>query len=318
MRRLAPIAVKLVVSGALLYFVVSRVNFAMIGNRLDRIEPGWIAAAMAIALLHAGLVAIRWRWVALGCGATLPPRQALRLSLIGGFFNQVLPSTVGGDAVRIWLLARSGAGWSKASYSVLLDRFFGLLVLAAAVTAGLPWSFSLIQNPIGRVALLVIGLGSMAGGAAFLALGQWRWLENWRLTRHLVTMAELARQILFSRGPGAAIIGVSLLIHALIAAIAWNMARAVAAPLEFVHAFLLVLPVMLIASIPISIAGWGVRETALVLAFSYAGLPESDGLIVSLLLGAAMLAVGLVGGIVWLASGEKLKSAAASRSDAPG
>ena len=87
--------------------------------------------------------------------------------------------------------------------------------------------------------------------------------------------------------------------------IAWSLARAVAAQFELAQSFLLILPVMLIATVPISIAGWGVRESALVLAFSYAGLAEVDGLIVSVLLGGVMLAVGVVGGIVWLASSEK-------------
>ena len=70
------------------------------------------------ALLQTGVAAIRWQRVALACGAALPPGQALRFNLIASFFNQVLPSTIGGDAARIWLLARAGAGWMKArSYS---------------------------------------------------------------------------------------------------------------------------------------------------------------------------------------------------------
>ena len=62
---------------------------------------------------------------------------------------------------------------------------------------------------------------------------------------------------------------------------------------EFLEVLLLVTPVTLIVTVPLSIAGWGVRESALVLAFSYAGLPESDGLVISVPLGATMLAIGL-------------------------
>jgi hypothetical protein len=80
----------------------------------------------------------------------------------------------------------------------------------------------------------------------------------------------------------------------------------VAAPVEFLQVLLLLTPVSMIATVPISIAGWGVRESALVLAFSYAGLPESDALIISVLFGAAMFATGMIGGLVWLASGESL------------
>ncbi len=74
------------------------------------------------------------------------------------------------------------------------------------------------------------------------------------------------------------------------ASAAWSLAQAVAAPLEWSQALLLILPVLLVATIPLSIAGWGTRETAMVLAFGYAGLPESDGLIVSVLFGIAMFA----------------------------
>ena len=107
----------------------------------------------------------------------------------------------------------------------------------------------------------------------------------------------------------------SLLIHLMTAAVAWSAARAVAAQLSYLDALLLVLPVMLIVTIPISIAGWGVRESALVLAFFYAGLPESDGLLVSVLMGGAMFAVGIIGGLVWLVGSDRVTDA--DRADQP-
>ena len=75
--------------------------------------------------------------------------------------------------------------------------------------------------------------------------------------------------------------------------------------------------VMFAASVPISFAGWGVRESALVMAFSYAGLPAADGLVVSVLLGAVMFATGLIGGGVWLMSFDSSEMAMALRSPAP-
>jgi hypothetical protein len=62
-------------------------------------------------------------------------------------------------------------------------------------------------------------------------------------------------------------------------------------------------PVLLIATVPISIAGWGVRESSMIAAFAYAGLAESDGLTLSILFGAASFIIGIVGGIVWISSG---------------
>lgn len=62
---------------------------------------------------------------------------------------------------------------------------------------------------------------------------------------------------------------------------------------------------MLITMLPISIAGWGVREATMGLAFGYAGLMPSEGVNISLLFGAVTFAVGAVGGLVWVVSAEK-------------
>jgi uncharacterized membrane protein YbhN (UPF0104 family) len=62
---------------------------------------------------------------------------------------------------------------------------------------------------------------------------------------------------------------------------------------------------MLITMLPISMAGWGVREATMIVAFGYSGLPQADGLMVSLLFGFAYFIVGAIGGTVWVGSAEK-------------
>ena len=187
MRQLVSLAAKVAISALLLYFALSRINLAMLGERLRHINIGWLLAAVALTAIQVALASARWQRVALQCGAELSLPRAFRLSLIATFFNQVLPSTVGGDAIRVWMLARGGAGWEKATYSVLLDRFIGVLALAVLVVLCLPWTLALIQNPIGRITLLAIGFGGIAGAAAFMALGyvRWAWLQRWWPTRHL-------------------------------------------------------------------------------------------------------------------------------------
>jgi len=165
----------------------------------------------------------------------------------------------------------------------------------------------MITSPWGRLVLLFIGFGSLAGGAAFLMLGSWQRLGRWTITRPLHELAARGRQILLSRDGGLTILPISLLIHLMTPLCAWCIAQAVAARLGYFDAFLLVLPVVLIATIPISIAGWGVRESALVLAFTYAGLAAEDGLVVSVLIGIAQFAVGIVGGVIWLCGSEGLR-----------
>jgi hypothetical protein len=73
----------------------------------------------------------------------------------------------------------------------------------------------------------------------------------------------------------------------------------------FGQTFLLIPPVMLITMLPISIAGWGVREATMGLAFGYAGLMTNEGINISLLYGAVSFIVGGFGGLVWIFSAEK-------------
>lgn len=308
MRRWLSLLARIAISAALLYFAFSSVNATAIRERLQELKISWLVAAVALAFVQLALLAVRWQAIVHACGAALGLGRSFRLILISTFFNQVLPSAVGGDAVRIWLFGRSSAGWAKATYSVLLDRFIGVLSLALVAVACLPWSLSLIKSPIGRTALLVIGFGSIGGALSFIALGylNWSWLQKWPPLRHLTQMAVTARQILFSAS-GARVISLSVVINALTAGMAWCAAQAIGAPLGYFQALLLVPPVMLIATVPISVAGWGVREKSLVLAFAYAGLPEGDGFLVSVLLGVTLLVVGIPGGFAWLTDTDRGK-----------
>jgi len=314
MRKILAFALKAAISGVLLYFAFAHVNFNLVARQLDHLKYSWLAAAALILLGQISLGALRWQIIVQNCeGTDTPPfalASALRYNFIAAFFNQTLPSTIGGDAVRVWLLGRAQGGWRTATYSVLIDRMIGVLVLASMVIACLPWSFALINNVTGRIALLVVGFGCVGACLIFVALGffQGGLLDRWWLTRQLTGAAAMSRRVLASPSSGLLILIYSLINHLITITAAWCLAKSVAVPLEWSQALLLVLPVLLIASIPISIAGWGTRETAMVLAFGYAGLPESDGLIVSVLLGIAGFAAGLVGGVVWILDRSRRRS----------
>jgi uncharacterized membrane protein YbhN (UPF0104 family) len=307
MRQILLSTTKILISAALLYFALRKVNLADLAARINIASLGWIGLAIAVTFLQVFVGVLRWRKISAECGAPLATRQAMRFNLIGTFFNQTLPSSIGGDAVRLWLVARGGAGWRAATYSIFVDRAIGLIALAIIIVASLPWSYSLISDPHGRSALLFVDFAALAGGVGFLVLGRlrWPWLKRWWGTHHLHACSVIANRVIFSRQRGPTIAVLSVLVHVLAVVIAWCVVQSIAAPVLFGQIFQLIPPVMLITMLPISIAGWGVREATMGLAFGYAGLMANEGVNVSLLYGAVSFIVGAVGGLVWIVSAEK-------------
>ncbi len=307
MRGFLLLAARILVSAALLYIAFRGINFAAIQSRLSQISPGWVLLAVLATIFQIFLGALRWREISAQCEAPLGTGQAFRYNMIGAFFNQTLPSTIGGDAMRLWLVRRTGTDWRAATYSVLVDRAIGLIALALIVVASLPWSYELIGNAHGRLALLLIDVGAISAGLGFLAFGRlpWSWLKTFWPLRHIHACSVIANQVIFNRSSGPKITVLSLLIHVMAVVIAWCAVRSIAAPAAFEQLFMLIPPIMLITMLPISIAGWGVREATMMVAFGYAGLAQTDGTVVSLLFGASSFVVGAIGGLVWILSAEK-------------
>ncbi|MCW5702942.1 MAG: flippase-like domain-containing protein [Bradyrhizobium sp.] len=308
MRQILLSILKVLISGALLYLALRKVDLRDLASRINNLTSlGWVLLALATALLQVFVGVLRWREVSAECGAPLAVGQAMRFNMIGTFFNQTLPSSIGGDAVRLWLVARAGAGWRTATYSIFVDRAIGLIALAVIIVVSLPWSYHLISDPRGRSALLLLDFAALACGLGFLLFGflRWKWLRRWWGTHHIHACAVIANRAIFSlkRGPKIAVL--SVLVHALAVVIAWCVVQSIAAPVTFGQTFQLVPPVMLITMLPISIAGWGVREATMGLAFGYAGLMTSEGVNVSLLFGAVYFILGAFGGLVWILSPEK-------------
>jgi hypothetical protein len=308
-RGLLLFAVKVAISLALLYAAVRFVNFGALRERFNRLNYAWIAGTLIVLWLQIALVSLRWQRIAEACGGRVSAGHAARYTLIGSFFSQVLPSTVGGDAARIWLLAKEAGTWKSAIFSVLIDRLAGLIWLAILVLFCLPWSLALIQNPIGRTTLIIIGLAGAAApiGLLVLSLLGRTSIARWKAARHVADIAKIAWTVLTSAQTGVAVAVISIAVHCMSVLVLWFCAQAIGSSFTLLNSLFLIPPVLLIAAIPVSIAGWGLRESAMIAAFTYAGLPESDGLLVSVLFGASSFVIGVSGGIAWIFSSNRVR-----------
>ncbi len=305
MQRFLPLLVKAAVTGLLIFWSFRAVSLDAALDRIRDIDIRWMLAALAVLTLQVALQAIRWRSIVVACGNLLPNAAAVRLGFIAAFFNQTLPSTIGGDGARIWMLARGQkAGWRIATYSVLLDRVVGVFALAVLVTACLPWTFSFVSDPIARIAVVAVAAGGVAGGMVFAALSALKGtrIEHvWGL-HHLIAASTALRRLARPTRLVVFVAVASIVIHVMTVIAVWFVAQSIQAAVSFPQLLCLIPPIVMLATVPISIAGWGLREGLMITAFSLAGLGADDGLAISILFGASSFVVGLIGGGLWIAS----------------
>src|ERR1700687_191773 len=96
MRRILLSTLKILVSAALLYFSLRKINLADLASRINVLRLGWIGIAIAVTCLQIFVGVLRWREISAECGAPIETKQAMRFNVIGTFFNQTLPSGLGG------------------------------------------------------------------------------------------------------------------------------------------------------------------------------------------------------------------------------
>ena len=107
----------------------------------------------------------------------------------------------------------------------------------------------------------------------------------------------------------------SLVIHLLTIIAAWTMAGLLGVAVKLTDCLIIIPPVVLIMMLPISIAGWGLREGAMVVGFGLVGVAPSDALAISVCCGLASVITGLPGGLLWLWNRQAPAPEAASARD---
>jgi glycosyltransferase 2 family protein len=302
------VAAKAAITIALIAWLVHRIEIGPAFDRLVAIDIGYALAAclaMAVQLLLAG-----WRWGVLGDAIGAPPRRGtiIRLTFIGQFFNQTLPSAIGGDAVRAWMAAREGLPMGRAVSGVVADRVVGLVVLLLISAATLPLFTARVADPLARAGVFAAVLGALSALALFCIFAKpvAARLQNIHLARPFATLALDLRHVLIGARQSPAIVGLAVIVHLLVIAAAYFLARGLGLQVSYTDCLIFVPLVVFLTMLPISIAGWGVREAAMVAAFAYVGVDAAGALALSVAFGLVQIIVGLPGGLWWLKGGSTL------------
>lgn len=305
---------KAAISLALIAFLVQRVKFAPLIQRLEQIDPLWLALALSVFLGQLLLTGWRYGLIGRAIGAALPMGEAVRLVMIGQFFSQTLPSAIGGDAVRAWMTTRHGIRWGRAVSAVLCDRGVAMVVLMLLATLTIPVFLARIDDPWARW-LVPIPAIMFVGGLAALILGtdaRLTAVARWRVAKPLAILVGDMRRVVLTSGESRTILMISIAVHLGVIASVWLLAQALSIELAFLDCLVLVPPIVVVTLAPVSIAGWGVREGAMVIGFALVGVGEADALALSVATGLAQIVAGIPGGLLWLLRGRPATSGEAA------
>ena len=258
-------------------------------------------AAFLAFFVQSFLIGTRWCHIMRAIGGELRYRSAVAAVMVGLFFNQGLPSSLGGDAVRVWRLHGAGTPLRISVRSVLVDRLIGLISLAILAAVGLPMLVARLgYTPLAGLATLLAAAGIL-GPALLMWIGpRLACFVPDRLGRIIVELsadlwAVFARPVVLRN-----VMGPALATHALSLLGILILAKNLGLDFDSWDAVALVPPVLIVSVLPISLAGWGVREGAMVAFLGAAGFAGPEPFALSILMGLLLLAGGLVGGVVWL------------------
>ena len=294
---------KILVSFGLLVILFRQVGWKQTWETLIGTQWSYLSLAMILYLAGVGVRAYRWHLLLQASGMNVPLKRLVVLYFVGTFFSNVLPTGIGGDAVRMYELYNTTQRSAESISTVLLDRATGLLMLFLIALVALPFSHRLIPPSLVLV-ILVLCAGSWMGTALIFHRG---WLEKTGIIR-IITRFGTTRKIYeaitacgFKAVGGA--LGISFLFNGLLIAVNYLIALSVGVRIPFEY-FLLFIPLIsFLLLLPFSVSGLGIREGGYVYLFAYAGVPSALALSMSLLFYALNVATGLIGGIMYILEG---------------
>jgi uncharacterized protein (TIRG00374 family) len=298
---------KAFVSIGLIFFLFRNLDLSEIARQLVAVEHGFLLAAIAVVALLAVPMALRWSAILRAIGFPTSLKLTLPVVLIGQFFNQTLPSSIGGDAVRMWQLHSAGIPARAAISSVLIDRAAGLLAVCLLVTASLVVSFEVIPNRqmIGGV-LLFLGVGYAGLAAAMLLDRVPSLLKRFKVVDSIAKLSASLRVTLLSPYSATFVNVYGVICQLGNVAVIYFLARGLGIRVDIFQCLVIIPIANLTTLLPISIGGWGVREGAYVMGFGLVDVGASDALALSVLFGLINLLVGLASGIIWLVRRDRI------------
>lgn len=308
-KRTILIIIRIVISVSLIAYLI-RTQFKDLQNILGILKTANIYLLLLSLSTHIfgiWITAVRWKTLLDTQKAGLGARTLTVSVLIGFFFNNFLPTAIGGDVYRAYDASKKGKITLGTSASIILvERFSGIVAAGVYAIVALFLGFTTIGNQSVIIPVIIFFVLSMI--IAFLIINPsilkfGRLFDRFRIFRKLKEkLSDVYRTLQSFKKYKVALIKILIYSFLLQFAVILNYylaSRALGIDLNLTSFIFMVPVITVITMLPISIGGIGLRENSLVFIMVALGAANDKAALCSLLIFAMLIIVGIIGGITY-------------------
>lgn len=286
-------------------FLFKSLSWSNLLMTLDRVSQPLVLVGLTVGASAVVVSSYQWRGLLHFERIRLDLARLINLYMVGIAFSHFLPTGMGGDAVKAFYVGRESGNNPGSASAVVMSRvtgFFGMLLMA--LPALLIWQGHFAWHIALLFLLLSLVVGGMIAGAILSTIFLPRLFKGeWARHAIFASAMRIGNALNVSaRRPGslllATLFGILFWIVSCLNHYSYGLALGINVPLYF---YLVAIPLISLAAfLPVSINGYGVRESAFVLVFSTVHVSMASSLLLALLMDAQMLLFGVIGGCIYL------------------
>ncbi len=306
-KRSLKLVLRVGISAALLIWLLFKTESKEILDSLAEISPLTWATAFLLYVCTQLISSFRWYIIAHGLGFKGKWSTYLGYYFVGMYFNLFLPTSIGGDLLKVLFLSREDKKRLKATYSVLADRVFGLAAMFLLGSTAVIADPSALPHHL-RTILLIVSVAVLAIPLCLLFVN--RVIKNqWR---EIGKRVDISLQLLKNKK----VVGSALLLSLILQFIGMGIIVIMAKDMELTPAssfyFAAYPMIALLTFLPISLNGIGIREGGFVFFMNLKGVPIEKALTLSFSFFAVQVAAALMGGGAYIFGAHKKSIPAAA------
>ncbi|MCX7337922.1 MAG: lysylphosphatidylglycerol synthase transmembrane domain-containing protein [Alphaproteobacteria bacterium] len=290
---------KIAIIAIIAYFLLNNLNIDHVRQALKNVSWQTICFCFVLFWTQGFLMSKRWQKI-VSAKYDAPPIQTMwRLNLISFFVNQVFPGSIGGDVYRGIILKKFNIPTYWAVTTVLMERFYGITGFCILVFLCLPFEWQTMnQTYLGSI--VVLSMGGVAGLIAVILTISRLPFKLPKQADYIINFSNDLWDIIHQTKNNAQILAYSTLSTIVYALAPYLLALDMGLNITYPQLLVAMIISSIVETIPVSFAGWGVREGALVAIFATYGISKEHSLSLSLMHGVIFLLATTPGLFLWI------------------